>query len=205
MRKAMGTAKSWKEFLNGDKKMKLIFAVGIIGILLIFLSSFLPKGKTAAGTGAEQAEKQTSAAQPLLTNEEYEQRYQQRVEKLVRSIDGAGAAHAVVTLESGPEYVYAKEESKTDDLTNGGDTLSKRNSLDQKTILVEDSDGRRTALLRMTLEPTVKGVVVVCEGGGNPMVVEQVTEAVKVALGIPSTRVCVTKLTEAGFADTDIP
>ena len=74
---------------------------------------------------------------------------------------------------------------------------SARNTVDQKTILVEDANGRKTALLRKTLEPEVRGVVVVCEGGGNPITVMQITEAVKTALGIPSTRVCVAPLSDS--------
>lgn len=46
------------------------------------------------------------------------------------------------------------------------------------------------------LQPTVKGVVIVCEGGDQPLVQQRVTDAVTIALNISSKRVCVTKLTE---------
>ena len=45
----------------------------------------------------------------------------------------------------------------------------------------------------MTLLPAVRGVVVVCEGGGDPLVVSAVTEAMKTALGVNTSQVCVTK------------
>ena len=40
---------------------------------------------------------------------------------------------------------------------------------------------------------TVKGVVVVCEGGDLPQVQQRIIEAVTTALNISSKRVCVTK------------
>ena len=45
------------------------------------------------------------------------------------------------------------------------------------------------------LEPRVKGVVVVCEGGDRPEVVGKVVDAVTVALDISSARVSVSRLT----------
>lgn len=178
-----------KGLFHGDKKLMLLLAAGAAGILLIFLSGFWQGDKSAA----VQPDAAKTAAER--TGEDYEKRYQQRVEELVGCIAGAGEARVVVTLDSGVEYVYVKEESRSSDQSNGsGDAQSARSTIDQKTILVEDANGRKTALLRKTLEPTVRGVVVVCRGGDDPIVVERITEAVKTALGIPSTRVCVAPL-----------
>ncbi len=45
------------------------------------------------------------------------------------------------------------------------------------------------------IEPVIRGVVVVCQGGDNPIVVERVLSAVTKALNISTSKVCVTKLT----------
>ena len=44
------------------------------------------------------------------------------------------------------------------------------------------------------IEPLVRGVVVACEGGDEPVTLERVTDAVTKALNISSAKVCVTKL-----------
>lgn len=44
------------------------------------------------------------------------------------------------------------------------------------------------------IEPVVRGVVVACEGGDEPVTLERVTDAVTKALNISSAKVCVTKL-----------
>lgn len=181
-----------KDWLKGDKKTKILFAAGIAAILLIFLTSFWPERQTDAGEAA--AAEQTQA-QETIDNAAYEQRYQERILALVKQVAGVGEAQVAVTLRSGVEYVYAKEESKTVDTQNSDNTnVSERNSLEQKTILVEDENGHRQALLRTTLEPTVRGVVVVCEGGSDPTVIAQVTDVVKTALGIGANQVCVAPL-----------
>lgn len=46
------------------------------------------------------------------------------------------------------------------------------------------------------IEPIIRGVLVVCEGGDSPVVVERITEAVTKSLDISAAKVCITKLSE---------
>ena len=46
------------------------------------------------------------------------------------------------------------------------------------------------------IEPIIRGVLVVCEGGDSPVVVERITEAVTKSLDISEAKVCITKLSE---------
>ena len=45
-----------------------------------------------------------------------------------------------------------------------------------------------------SIEPTVRGVVIVCDGGDDPVVVSRVMSAVTRSLSISSDKVCITKL-----------
>lgn len=63
-------------------------------------------------------------------------------------------------------------------LDNGGENVYLTNS-DTKT---------------KSIEPTVRGVVIVCDGGDDPVVVSRVLSAVTRSLSISSDKVCVTKL-----------
>ncbi len=62
-------------------------------------------------------------------------------------------------------------------MDNGGESVYLKNT-DTKTV---------------SIEPKVRGVVVVCDGGNDPLVVSRVMEAVTKALNIHSDRVCITK------------
>ena len=46
------------------------------------------------------------------------------------------------------------------------------------------------------IQPQVRGVLVLCEGGDDPVTVGRVTEAVTKALDISTAKVCIEKLTE---------
>ena len=59
--------------------------------------------------------------------------------------------------------------------------------------MVDGTDGR-SALVRTRMEPVIKGVVVVCEGGDDPVTVSRIMDAVTTALAISSAKVCITKL-----------
>ena len=46
------------------------------------------------------------------------------------------------------------------------------------------------------IEPVIRGVVVACDGGDDPVVIERVINVVTKALNISSAKVCITKLQE---------
>ena len=48
-----------------------------------------------------------------------------------------------------------------------------------------------------SIEPTVRGVVIVCDGGDDPVVVDRVLNAVTRSLSISSDKVCITKLSKS--------
>ena len=59
---------------------------------------------------------------------------------------------------------------------------------------MDTGDGKE-GLLVTEIQPTVRGVVVVCDGGDRDDVRERVIQAVAVALDVSSKRVCVVKST----------
>ncbi len=58
-------------------------------------------------------------------------------------------------------------------------------------VYVDNSD-RQTK----SITPVVRGVVVVCDGGDNPVVINRVMSAVTKSLNISTNKVCVTKLSK---------
>lgn len=67
--------------------------------------------------------------------------------------------------------------------------LTMENSVEY--VYLEDSTTKTKEI-----EPLIRGVLVVCEGGDEPVVVERITEAVTKALDISTAKVCITKLSE---------
>ncbi len=178
------------DFLAKNKNCrKIILGAGLIGIALIFLSSFFSSG--------EKTEPKATTSGNVYTAEEYEAHLEKDLTTLITKIQGVGNANVMVTLEQTKQSVYAKEEKNSGQTTKDQSDGSTRNETNQSNetnyILVKGSDGSEQALAVTEIQPVVKGVVVVCDGGGNPAVQQSVTEAVTTALDISSVRVCVIK------------
>lgn len=178
-------------FKNNKKFANIIFIAGIIGIVLILLSYFMFDGDKSGKSG-----KDTAASSPLTTSEEYTRQLEEKLTKIVSGITGSDNVTVMVTLESGTEYVYANDVKSSAGVSeanaSGSSAAAKTDELEENYILVDTSDGGQVALLLTELAPTVKGVVVVCDGGSNEQVQKKVSSAVTTALDITSKRVCVT-------------
>lgn len=176
---------------KGDKKIKWVVFIGLAGILLILLSELVPQ---------KSAEPLEGAVSVFADNEEFCKKTEEKIYRLVSSIEGVGEVKVWVTLESGVEYVYLQEQVRNTDLTtdyNDGNvkSLREKDNSEQKYILV-NKNGEEQPLVQKQLEPAVQGVVVVCEGAQSPQVNEQVVNAITCALGISSNRVYVAQLTD---------
>lgn len=168
-----------KEYLNSPfwekNKLKLIVTAGLLGILLIL----------ASGLFEDSPNTKTDGAFPEDTAS-YQKQLEKRLAGLVSSISGAGKAEVMITLEGTEEYVFA-EEGKTSKSSDGG----KSSDSEEHSIF---TDGSKNALVKKIDHPVIKGAAVVCEGGDNPKVCEAVYKSVSTVLGIPTSRVYVTKL-----------
>lgn len=172
------------------QKKNALFFLGIAGILLIFLSDvlFAPRPETDA------------AAQPAVQTAQRgqtEQELEARLAEMIGAVQGAGKVRVMLTLENDGETVYAYNEQNDTQTAAGGTNgaAERRQSYENEHVLIDAENGKQ-ALVETCLEPEVKGVAVVCEGGDDITVVKRVTELVSVVLRLPTNRVCVIKMTE---------
>ncbi len=180
----MDVRESVQKLLGAKSKVRWIVAIGFVGILLSLVSCLWQ-----GGGDTESAEPANS-----VSTEEYQQKLQKQVSDMVSQIDGVGTASVMITLENGVENVYANSEKKSTDTQGNASSGQNTNRSDQEqdVVIVDGADGRQ-ALMVTQKEPTVKGVVVVCDGADRCDVVQRVTDAVATSLHIKSNRVCVVK------------
>ena len=118
----------------------------------------------------------------------------------------AQIAQVTVTLRTMGETVYATEDKQSEKSAEeySGESLN-RTQTDgdtQKTyILVKAADGSQKPLIVTKTEPEIRGVVVVSRGGGDPKMREKIVEAVKTALDLSSTQVCVVGYSEYTYGN----
>lgn len=171
-----------------DRYKKAIIVAGLIGIALIFLSGLLK------GCNEEKSTVEIDNAA-----DKYAQQLERSLTGIVSNIQGSGKTKVLVTIENSKEIVYATEEKKntqaTEDKSDGQTTKKKESDdVEKKYITVKGSDGTEKALAITEIQPAIKGVVVICEGGEDSVVAQRIINAVTTALHITSGRVFVTKM-----------
>ena len=156
-----------------NKKNVLIVSLGFIGIFLIFISEIVPE-----------REKEIVKT-PLDFPSGFELELEKRLEEAVCQISGAGKTDITITLDSSKEYFYAKNSSENID-----DSETEKES---ELVILEGAEGEEPIVLK-TDEAKIRGVLVVCEGGNDPLVCEKILEAICALLDIPSNKVSVAKM-----------
>lgn len=164
---------------NWNRSSLLVFA-GALGLFFLLAgNAFSPGNRNHEADAAQSTASETVYAQ------EYAASLEQTLTRVIESIQGAGQVKVAVTLEAGPQTVYALDE--TDRGENGSETQH---------ILLENSSGQN-ALVEMVWEPEIRGIAVVCQGAEDVQVQAQITEAVSVLTGVSSNRISIAKMNES--------
>lgn len=179
-----------KEKLKGfnlKNKKLLLPLIGIIGILLIGISSV---GKSEEATPASNI-KQTDA--------EYCNELELKIKSLVSAITGDTNCIVAVTLESSGEYIYANQNmvdtDQSEDTGDGSTTTRQTHKSEQTYIIVEDENGEQSALVVTEKKPNVRGVAIVT-AGLNDINYEDVLSSVSSMLGVASRKINISQKAE---------
>jgi len=168
------------DFLKNKKTSNIIIILGIVGIALIALSDIF----------LNNTNKKTITKDDSFDSNAYIQELENKTKKLVSSIDGAGKCKIMITLEQSKEIELFYDNSLSNENING--TI--RNQEENKLVLIEGENGEDKYITQKIIEPKIRGVLILVEGGDDIKINEMITQAVKTLLGIPSNKICVSKL-----------
>lgn len=163
-----------KKIFERLKNGKALFIMGLVGIVLISASSFLPKKTT----------KNTSESE-VFDSAEYTQSLEKSVKKTVQNITGSRDVTVFITLEGGPRYTYGQDIKESLE-QNDNESAQKNESA---FIIVTDSQGNEKAISVYEHYPEVRGVTVVYSGSNA--YTDKIESAVTRALGITSKRISI--------------
>lgn len=154
-------------------KTKVLVVLGVIGILLILISEidFSPN----------------KAKQDLPTNDyvSYVNNLDKELTEIISNIEGVGNCKVMITLKNTSESVYAKN---TD--ISSSDSSSSQND---EYVIYNGVNGDSPLLLKENF-PVIEGVAVVCSGGDNVKIQEQIKKCVSALFNISSNRISVSKI-----------
>lgn len=165
--------KDWikKVLPSGQKSSALLVFAGALGLFLLIAGGV----KT---TAPEKREPPGESRQSQYTKD-----LERKLTRVVSKIEGAGNAEVVLTLETGEENIYAQDE-RTDRDGQSGET---------RHILMNAQNGQQP-LVRVTWEPEIRGIAVICEGADNPKVAGRIMETVSVLAGVSTNRISIAKM-----------
>lgn len=197
--------KKWKNLKKSDWAV-----LGLIGVLLLVIA--IPMEKSDAKKASPQSIKeQVDKAEDIAgqegwkgesidveTEDGYVEYLEKRMETVLGRIDGVGDVEVMITISDRGEYVVEKDNSNTQTVTTeedsaGGNRTVSEQMMEETTIYVETEDETHPYIQKEKL-PTVVGVVVVAEGGGNAAVISDISESVKALLPVEAHRIKVVKM-----------
>lgn len=203
--------KKWKQLKKSDWAV-----LALVGVLLLVIAIPLDSDKKTneKSTTSEEKDQQKSeeavdekasngsvgqtAAETGGRSEEYVTYLENKLEEVLSQMDGVGRVEVMITVSDGGESVVEKDRASTatttteNDSAGGSRTISEQNA-EEQTIYVETENETYPYVQKENL-PTVIGVVVVAEGGGNSTVISDISEAVEALLPVEAHRIKVVKM-----------
>lgn len=160
------------DFLNSNKKIRILIIIAFIGILLIMLSEMIPSNaiKTTKTNDIKQS---------------YTDNLEKNTKRIISSISGVGKCEVMITIKATKETVYAQNS----DVSSNDGNYSKK----YEYVFYDGSNGDEPVLIKEYM-PEIQGVAVVCEGGNNPEVAEAINAAISSLFNISSSKISISKL-----------
>lgn len=160
--------KSMYTYVKNQKGLVIILLV----IAVAFFLLIIPESKEASSVNHSQR------------LSDYETRIEEKIEKLCSEVKGVYKVKVSVYFDTGFETVYAyNEETKS---SNSGSNSEKK----YVTVGSGNDESMVTLFERM---PNISGVAVVCQGGGNAIVANEIINMISSAFNVPKNKIYVTE------------
>ncbi len=174
---------------RGKKNQWLI--VALVGVLILVIAIPVPK--------KEETQKVETIETTVLEENGQMETLERRLEGVLRKVAGVGKVNVMITRKSSGEKVVEKDRPVTDGSMKeeDGETTSRsttEKTLEEATVFVQDGQGGQMPYVKEELEPEIQGVIVVAEGGNDPKVIRNITEAVMALFDVEAHKIKVMKM-----------
>ncbi len=178
-------------------KKEHVAIVFILGVLLMVLA--LPLKSTEKKDSQKDQEKgeQTLVTDKTEEKKSYGEYLEKRMEEILSRMDGAGKVEVLITMKSSAEQVVAKDKNSTRSVSGAESAESgeEHDENSEETVYAESDEGTVPYIVK-EISPAVKGVLVVAEGGEDPVVRQNITEAVMALFSIESHKIKIVRMKE---------
>ncbi len=174
-----------KWFLDILKKMDKTkwMILGLSGILLLVIA--LPVDKMSSDREDEVFQQSLNEKQQENTAKDYEKKLVSQLEQSLGCMDGVGNVRVMITFQDNGKSVVEK------DVTRSGN--EQNSSQYQEASVYEESEGRQPYISQQKL-PSVEGVLVIAQGGGDSAVKKDILDAVMALFPIEAHKIKIVKM-----------
>lgn len=171
-----------------------------VGIFLLVLS--VP-GLLDTNTGTKESPSEsigvTSTQKTTDTTNVYVENMEQKLENVLKKVDGIGDVEVMLTVKSSKEQVALKDgtnsqtsNSETD--SQGGSRVESDTSKSEETVMSQSNAGETSPYVVKEICPEVEGVLVIARGGDDAKIISEINSAVQVLFDVPAHKIKVMKM-----------
>ncbi len=179
---------------NMDLKKVILNLVAIIifcSILLISWSSFFPEEEKTINDNRELVTTFANKNEDIM---DYKDSLDIQLEKILEQIDGVGQVDVMITYETSAEVVPAMNVTKSTQTTEesdrqGGTRIISQENTSENIVTVSSSDYKNSPIVIKEIKPVVRGVIVVAEGASDPVIKNNLIDAVTTVFQVKSNKV----------------
>lgn len=186
----------FKTYLKGMKREQIVVYVLLI-ILLVVIA--LPVKKKDSKTGQEKEAVENSSGEYGDAGNSQVEVMEQQLENALSKVEGVGQVQVVITLESTNQKVVEKDRPSSESTQNqtgegGKNSTSSSGNTEESTVYEKDGDGNQKPYVVSESFPEVRGVLVIAQGGDNPVVIQQISEGVMALFRVDAHKIKVMKM-----------
>ena len=184
--------KGWKHLKKSDWA-----AIALLGVLLLIIA--MPSGsRTAVSKTDNFGTVSGTEAEKTTKKEDYSEYLENKLERVLAQMEGVGRVTVMITVSDNGESVVEKDASESSTTTTENDssggvrTVTEEQS--SETTIYLETDGESRPYVQKEKLPSIEGVIVVAEGGGNSRVVSEISEAVEALFSVEAHKIKVVKM-----------
>lgn len=181
------------------KKDRLIILL-LGGILLLIIALPVSDDRNKNNNGETSlTERLSDSAAGKSDVEDYASYLEGKLENALSQVEGVGRVKVMVTLEASAERIVGKDvNSESESIQETDSQGGSRNTMNQsssQTTIYEGEGGASSGTPYVTKEltPVVGGIIVIAQGGGDAVTVQNITEAVQALFEIDTHKIKVMK------------
>ena len=146
----------------------------------------------------ETEEENVGEKKETVQKDDYISYLENKLEKVLSQMEGVGKVAVMITVSDNGTYVVEKDTTQNSTTTaendsNGGSRTVTEQQKGESTIYIENGQEKTPYIQKENL-PTIEGIVVVAEGGGNGKTISDISETIQALFPVEAHRIKVVKM-----------